>query len=221
MRSQKETHLPLGQVSSLGLRRKDAEIDCDEHEETNKLLVLEGEGMMYSGVKCLIHDCNREAKGLGLCPKHYTAYRYGAFSKYKFLDDELEKILSIEFRAKRYKYSQTESKEGFRELVFKNWKWHRDKHKERRKNIPSYNKENKRIYIKALIIRRNFGLSLEEYNDKIKDGCMICGFREVTDLHHKNGKEDNSELVCLCPNHHQLLHRKHLTFEELVDKYAK
>jgi hypothetical protein len=63
-----------------------------------------------------------------------------------------------------------------------------------------------------------YSLSVKRYKEITKTGCCICGFKDVIDLHHKNGKEDESELVALCPNHHQMLHRQHLTFTELINR---
>ncbi len=41
--------------------------------------------------------------------------------------------------------------------------------------------------------------------------CEICGFDAVVDIHHLdlNHKNNSSEnLVCLCPNHHKMIHMK-------------
>ena len=84
-----------------------------------------------------------------------------------------------------------------------------------RPEIKQRQKEYMKEYIKKYHIGKYFGLTVEQYLEKIKDGCIICGFKEVVDLHHKNGRKDNSDLVCLCPNHHALIHRKHITFESL------
>ncbi len=65
-----------------------------------------------------------------------------------------------------------------------------------------------------------FGLTLKQYKEKIKTGCVICGFTKTVDLHHLNGNKDNSKLICLCPNHHQMIHRKHMTFEELKEEVS-
>lgn len=41
-----------------------------------------------------------------------------------------------------------------------------------------------------------------------REPCVICGF-EYSDIHHIDGNHDNnkiSNLICLCPNHHRLIH---------------
>lgn len=41
--------------------------------------------------------------------------------------------------------------------------------------------------------------------------CEVCGFDAVVDIHHLdlNHKNNSSEnLVCLCPNHHKMIHMK-------------
>ena len=63
-------------------------------------------------------------------------------------------------------------------------------------------------------LAQDFGLTESEYNAKTKQ-CEICGWTHTVDLHHINGKKDNTQLIALCPNHHTLLHRKHLTIEDL------
>lgn len=65
-------------------------------------------------------------------------------------------------------------------------------------------------------------LTFEQYN-KIIDKCAICGFKEIVNCHHivsrcLGGKNDISNLIGLCPNHHFLIHFKKY---ELVKKSGK
>ena len=59
----------------------------------------------------------------------------------------------------------------------------------------------------------------------IGDKCIICGFSIVTHKHHlipvlKGGLFERDNLVCLCPNHHEMLH-KNLISEEEINEYIK
>ena len=59
----------------------------------------------------------------------------------------------------------------------------------------------------------------------IGDKCVICGFNIVTHKHHlvpvlKGGLFEKDNLVCLCPNHHEMLH-KNLISEEEINEYIK
>jgi len=74
---------------------------------------------------------------------------------------------------------------------------------------------------KACNYKRNFGLGLEEYRS-LTQKCLICGFSHVVDLHHldhnrKNNSKEN--LIPLCPNHHQMLHK--LEFAEKIKDLLK
>jgi predicted restriction endonuclease len=51
--------------------------------------------------------------------------------------------------------------------------------------------------------------------------CIVCGFNAVIDLHHlipvsKGGFFEENNLVCLCPNHHEMLHRGLITPDEIL-----
>tara|TARA_Y100000034_G_C6906169_1_gene420560 strand:- start:3668 stop:4216 length:549 start_codon:yes stop_codon:yes gene_type:complete len=56
---------------------------------------------------------------------------------------------------------------------------------------------------------------------RLKAECCVCGWKEGTcDLHHINGKKiDNphshSNLCCVCPNHHRLIHENNVDESEL------
>ena len=63
------------------------------------------------------------------------------------------------------------------------------------------------------------GISKNEYKEKVKNGCAICGFKEVIMLHHINGTQDNKNLIPLCPNHHTILHKKHKSIEQMREEY--
>lgn len=63
-------------------------------------------------------------------------------------------------------------------------------------------------YNKAANYKKRYNLDLKTYR-KITEKCIICGFDKFVALHHldqdrKNNSESN--LVGLCPNHHQMLH---------------
>lgn len=48
--------------------------------------------------------------------------------------------------------------------------------------------------------------------------CNICGFIHLIDIHHKDFNKQNNELsnlICLCPNCHMLIHRHKFTLEQL------
>ena len=65
-------------------------------------------------------------------------------------------------------------------------------------------------------IKRRFGLTVEQY-ESITKKCHLCVFDRFVHLHHINGKNDNENLMPLCPNHHELLHRGLLNEYELVE----
>lgn len=52
--------------------------------------------------------------------------------------------------------------------------------------------------------------------------CQICGWKEASrDLHHiipvsKGGKNEENNLIALCPNHHRMVHSKLITESELL-----
>lgn len=57
---------------------------------------------------------------------------------------------------------------------------------------------------RAPLIRH--GLSVGKYKEMRIEGCVVCGFNDVVDIHRViHGK--NSKLVLLCPNHHHMHHR--------------
>jgi len=48
-----------------------------------------------------------------------------------------------------------------------------------------------------------------EIYEEITKKCIICGFDKVVDLHHLDENRQNnqkSNMVGLCPNHHQMIH---------------
>ena len=50
--------------------------------------------------------------------------------------------------------------------------------------------------------------------------CIICGFNIVTHIHHiipvsGGGSSKERNLVCLCPNHHHMVHKNIITEEKL------
>ena len=46
---------------------------------------------------------------------------------------------------------------------------------------------------------------------RIYKPCIVCGYKETTDIHHENGKE-----YVLCPNHHALITRGIKLFPEIL-----
>lgn len=56
--------------------------------------------------------------------------------------------------------------------------------------------------------KKSFGLNLDNYK-LMTQKCIICGFKEIVDLHHfdENNKNNKlSNLIPLCPNHHKMFH---------------
>jgi len=64
-------------------------------------------------------------------------------------------------------------------------------------------------------LKKYFGMTPIAYEKRTREGCFVCGTKIPIVLHHKI-KGDNSSLVCLCENHHQLIHRYHYTIPELL-----
>jgi len=63
-------------------------------------------------------------------------------------------------------------------------------------------------YQKAKNQMKLYGLDYNSYK-KLTEKCIICGFDKFVALHHLDqNRNNNSEtnLVGLCPNHHQMLH---------------
>lgn len=73
----------------------------------------------------------------------------------------------------------------------------------------------------------------QKNNSKVKKGkencigdkCIICGFDIVTHKHHlvpvlEGGIFEKENLICLCPNHHEMLHKGLINKEEL-NNYIK
>lgn len=52
--------------------------------------------------------------------------------------------------------------------------------------------------------------------------CIVCGFDSVVDVHHideNHANNDPKNLVCLCPNHHRMVHTN--KFKKDLDLYIK
>jgi len=114
-------------------------------------------------------------------------------------------------------------------VLEKNKLW-MSKHPDYKNEWNRRNREHVRIYYRNYILRlkdkkpdyfkkyrlkyayyRFNGISLELYRQLTKN-CQInnCGFSETVDLHHIDKNRNNnslSNLIGLCPNHHQLIHR--------------
>jgi hypothetical protein len=57
------------------------------------------------------------------------------------------------------------------------------------------------------------GMTSQEYDLLRKNGCFVCGYSEVLDIHRvKFGS--NNEVVLLCPNHHARVHRRGYKLEK-------
>lgn len=59
---------------------------------------------------------------------------------------------------------------------------------------------------------------LQKYREMKGNTCEICGWNEgPCDLHHKlprarGGKHEIKNLICVCPNHHRLIHTKGIRY---------
>jgi len=86
-----------------------------------------------------------------------------------------------------------------------------------------YNSTYRLEYQKALNNMKLYGLDYEVYK-KITEKCIICEFDKFVVLHHLDQDRKNnstSNLVGLCPNHHQMLHTmkyRHEVFQLLREK---
>lgn len=72
--------------------------------------------------------------------------------------------------------------------------------------------------IRSDSIKKTYGLTVEEYQKLTKE-CVVCGFDIITELHHLNGNKKNNDpnnVICLCPNHHKMIHRYDF-WEQVVD----
>jgi hypothetical protein len=62
----------------------------------------------------------------------------------------------------------------------------------------------------------------EDYYALISSACELCGWKEASrDIHHiipiaKNGTNDTTNLVTLCPNHHRMAHHNLISQEQLT-----
>ena len=111
-------------------------------------------------------------------------------------------------------------------IFSKNWRInHPRQHKEFRKRW--YEKNKKKISVSSKewrqknsrkLIAKKYNLSEEKYEEIVKI-CCVCGFSDVVDLHHDRSEEE-IKMVGLCPNHHQMIHRKGYTLEQLKQKYG-
>ena len=53
-------------------------------------------------------------------------------------------------------------------------------------------------------------ISSELYEQITKEG-VLCGFNQITELHHLDMNQKNNSvenLTCLCPNHHKMVHHR-------------
>lgn len=53
--------------------------------------------------------------------------------------------------------------------------------------------------------------------------CIVCGFDKIVDVHHIDENRKNNDpknLVCLCPNHHEMYHSKYkIEIEPYIKKF--
>jgi predicted HNH restriction endonuclease len=52
--------------------------------------------------------------------------------------------------------------------------------------------------------------------------CIVCGFNVVVHFHHiipvfEGGLSTKENIICLCPNHHEMVHKNLISDEELKD----
>ena len=82
--------------------------------------------------------------------------------------------------------------------------------KDRRNPVrQEYQKKYRQTRLKEL----KFKITEKEFEEIIKNGCNICGWKYVFDIHHIS--KNPNKLICLCPNHHQLIHRNKIKLEDL------
>ena len=100
--------------------------------------------------------------------------------------------------------------------------------------------QNKEHYVNKQQKRRQ---DIKALIESLKTPCLVCGESEKSciDFHHVKSDEKDftigdanrhkwsnikiiaevAKCVCLCSNHHRILHNYDLTVEELVEKYKK
>jgi hypothetical protein len=100
--------------------------------------------------------------------------------------------------------------------------------------------DNKEHYINKQQKRRQ---EIRILIESLKKPCLVCGEEEkiCIDFHHLNSEEKDfgigdanrhkwsdkkiiaeiEKCVCLCSNHHRILHNYDLSVEELIEKYKK
>lgn len=57
-----------------------------------------------------------------------------------------------------------------------------------------------------------------DYDNLIKNGCNICGYKLTINIHHIDSNRQNgnlNNLIVLCPNHHALITRRMFSLNEL------
>jgi len=99
----------------------------------------------------------------------------------------------------------------------------------------NYSKEEineiKRLAKDNIIGIKEFIKDLQKKNNKFRyenkknlseNKCIICGFDIVVHFHHiipvsKGGFSTKENIICLCPNHHEMLHKNLISNEELKD----
>ena len=152
--------------------------------------------------------------------KHKDDFRIPIYSR-KYIEvnfiDNVEYEKNIELNKTRIKYIKRENqKKANIRYQEKNIEKYREYRKIYMSNYFSSN-SNKEL-LRCRNIKRYHNLTLEEYIEITKNGCAICGFKHLVDIHHidKNNKNNiPSNRIPLCPNHHFLIHRRGLNIEEL------
>lgn len=59
--------------------------------------------------------------------------------------------------------------------------------------------------------KRYHNIDHELYKKIVGNGCVICGFSKIVDMHHIDMNHDNNSpenLTALCPNHHKMAHHR-------------
>ena len=89
----------------------------------------------------------------------------------------------------------------------------KDYYLKNKEKINLASKKSQKEFIKKYGVARTslikHGLSTKRYQEISKNGCYVCKFKEVLDI-HRVIFGSNEKIIVLCPNHHAMVHRKGL-----------